>query len=311
MKIALAAFSANGISLMQRVSVMLGGKMFAPSSHTQSSVEPIGALAVWVARTFATYDALVFIGAAGIAVRAIAPHVKNKLTDPAVVVMDELGRHVIPILSGHIGGANDLALRIAAFTGAVPAITTATDIHGVPAIDSWAVRNDIAIENPEVIKHLSAAVLEGTNVGVAITERSIVPPFPITLILRPRTLVVGVGCRRGIEIDQLENCMMMFLQQCQVSLLSLKALASIDLKADEPALLRLSEKYRLPLHTYSADRLRAADGIFSHSDRVEQAVGVGNVCERAAVLCAGGRLLWGKTTYPSVALALAGVEENL
>ena len=110
----------------------------------------------WAREAFADADALLFIGACGIAVRAIAPLCRNKAADPAVLVMDEMGRHVIPILSGHIGGANDLALLLAERTGAEPVLTTATDVRGVPAIDSWAMKNDCAIENKAAIQAVSA-----------------------------------------------------------------------------------------------------------------------------------------------------------
>ncbi len=105
----------------------------------------------WAREAFADADALLFIGACGIAVRAIAPLCRDKAADPAVLVMDEMGRHIIPILSGHIGGANDLALLLAERTGAEPVLTTATDVRGVPAIDSWAMKNDCAIENKAAI----------------------------------------------------------------------------------------------------------------------------------------------------------------
>lgn len=264
----------------------------------------------WAEEVFPTSDALVFIGACGIAVRAIAPHVKDKTTDPAVIVMDELGRHVIPILSGHIGGANALAKEIAARTGAACVITTATDLNGVPAIDEWAVKNDCVIENPQAIAKVSATALAGREVGVMVTERTLQPPFPVTLVLRPRTLVIGTGCMRGVEAALYEKCLTEFLQSAGVSLLSVRALATIEQKANEPALLYFTQKYRLPLLTYPAEALRTVPGTFSHSDYVEQTVGVGNVCERAACLASGGRLLIGKTRYPGITLALAG-EENV
>jgi len=172
------------------------------------------------------------------------------------------------------------------------------------------VRNDCAIENPEAIKRVSAAALEGHEVGVMITERLLKPPFPATLILRPRTLVVGAGCRRGAEPARFEEAALDFLKACGASLLSVRALATIDRKADEPAFLDFCQKYRLPLLTYSAEQLRAVPGAFSHSERVERAVGVGNVCERAAVLASGGRLLAGKTRYEGAALALSGEAET-
>ena len=264
----------------------------------------------WAKANFDQADALLFIGAAGIAVRAIAPLVKSKTTDPAVVVMDEMGQHVIPLLSGHIGGANELARQIAALTGAQPVITTATDVRGIPAIDSWAVSQDMSIENPGAIKAVSSRALAGKSVGVAITEREIRPPFDVTLFLRPRTLALGAGCKKGVDADTFEKNALEFLRSNGVSLLSLKALASIDIKKEEPALTRFGEKYHLPFMTYDAQTLRDVPGVFAHSDYVEKTVGVGNVCERAAVKASGGRLLAGKTVFEGMTFALAGDENT-
>lgn len=262
----------------------------------------------WAREAFAQSDALLFIGACGIAVRAVAPLVRDKTRDPAVVVMDEAGRFVVPILSGHIGGANALAQAIAERTGAAPVITTATDVRGVPAIDAWAVQNGCAIENPGAIKPVSAGALAGERVGVMISERELKPPFPVTLLLRPRTLVLGAGCRRGVDADHFERCALDFLRDNGVSLLSVRALSSIDLKAREGALIAFAEKYRLPFLTYAAGALSALPGRFAHSAFVEQTTGVGCVCERAAVKASGGVLLIGKTGFAGVTLALAGEE---
>ena len=262
----------------------------------------------WARENFSCCDALLFIGACGIAVRAIAPLVKDKTADPAVLVMDEAGKHVISLLSGHLGGANALTLEIARKTGADPVITTATDLRKVPAIDNWAAENGCAIENPGAIKDVSAAALAERQVGVAITEREIRPPFPVTLFLRPRTLVLGTGCRKGTDPEAFEEKAKEFLKICGVSLLAVKALATIDIKKEEKAYLRFCEKYRLPLLTYTARELEAVPGRFSSSDYVKKTVGVDNVCERAAA-AAGGRLLTGKTILNGVTFALAG-EEN-
>lgn len=264
----------------------------------------------WTREAFADADALLFIGACGIAVRAIAPLCRDKTTDPAVLVMDEMGRHIIPILSGHIGGANDLALLLAQKTGAAPVLTTATDVRSIPAIDSWAVKNDCVIENKSAIQAVSSAALAGKSVGVAITEREIRPPFPVTLFLRPRTLTVGVGCKRGTDAAHLESCFRAFLHENGVSPLAVRAIATIDVKKDEAAILALCEKYRFPLQTYSAAELNAVPGVFAHSDFVLKTVGCGCVCERSSVLAGGGRLLVGKTAMEGVTFALAG-EENV
>lgn len=262
----------------------------------------------WAREHFDAADALLFIGACGIAVRAIAPLCRSKTTDPAVVVMDEAGRFVIPLLSGHIGGANELAVDIAARIGAIPVVTTATDGRGIPAIDTWAVHNACAIENPRAIQPVSSALLDGQQVGVMITERTLTPPYPVTLTLRPRTLVVGVGCKRGTDAAHVEACVMQFLRDNGLSLLSVRAAASIDLKADEPGLLTFCEKYRIPLLTYPAAELMAVPGVFSSSEFVLRTTGVDCVCERAAVLASGQALLVGKTRFEGVTLALAGDE---
>ena len=265
--------------------------------------------AEWARAHFGTADALLFIGACGIAVRTVAPLLRDKTTDPAVLVMDEAGRHVIPILSGHIGGANALAERIAELTGAEPVLTTATDVRGVPAIDTWAAENGCAIENPAAVRDVSAAALAGRQVGVAITEREMKPPFPVTLFLRPRTLTLGAGCKKGTDPDAFEAGALAFLKNCGVSPLSLRALASVDRKAEEAALCAFAEKYRLPFLTYSAEFLRNLPGRFAHSDFAERAVGVDNVCERAAA-AGGGVLLAGKTVFPGMTFALAGEAET-
>ncbi|MDR1598893.1 MAG: cobalamin biosynthesis protein [Oscillospiraceae bacterium] len=269
-------------------------------------VERPASVAAWTEGAFAESDALLFIGAAGVASRAIARHIRDKTTDPAVLVMDELGRHIIPILSGHIGGANRLARSLAARTGAEAVITTATDLNDVPAIDEWAVENGCAIENPEAIRAVSAAALVGRPVGVMITERTLTPPFPVTLTLRPRTLVIGAGCRRDADPDAFERSAMEFLARCGVSALSVRSLASLDIKAAEPAFLRFTAKYRLDFMTYSPKTLAGVEGVFARSEAVLQRVGVDNVCERAAALASGGRLLMGKTIIGGATFALAG-----
>ena len=127
----------------------------------------------------------------------------------------------------------------------------------------------------------------------------------MTLFLRPRTLTLGVGCKRGTDAAHLEDCFRAFLHENGVSPLAVRAVATIDVKKDEAAILALCEKYRFPLQTYSAAELNAVPGVFAHSDFVMKTVGCGCVCERAAVMT-GGRLLVGKTAMQGVTLALAG-----
>lgn len=312
MRIGIVAFTARGVQLARRLRIPLGADVFVPPSYAMGDILPMeNGVREWARAAFCAYSALIFIGAAGIAVRAVAPFIKDKTTDPAVVVLDERAMHVIPILSGHIGGANELALKIGELTGARPVITTATDLNEVPAIDTWAVKNDMVIENKDAIKAVSSSALNGEPVGVAITERAIEPPFPMTLFLRPRTLTVGVGCKRNVDSALLEKNLLDFLKICGVSPLAVCSLASIDRKADERALLDFTQKYNIPLAVYSAEDLREVQGSFTPSRWVEKTVGVDNVCERAAVRNSGGFLLMGKTIYEGMTFALATKEANI
>lgn len=295
MRIDAIAFSARGQAWGERLGI---------------AVERGTPVTQWASERFDKADALLFIGACGIAVRSIAPLCRSKTTDPAVLVMDEAGRFVIPLLSGHIGGANALAADIAARIGATPVITTATDVRGIPAIDTWAVHNDCAIENPQAIQPVSSALLDDRAVGVMITERELTPPYPVTLTLRPRTLVIGIGCKRGTSAAHIEECVTRFLKDNGLSMLSVRALASIDLKGDEPGLLAFCERFRFPLLTYSAGELMALPGVFSVSEFVRKTTGVDCVCERAAVKASGKGLLVGKMRFDGVTLALSG-DENL
>ena len=305
--VVLTAFTSAGAELAARLAGALRGRAFVPERCLVPGTEPLaGTVGDWAERWFPRADALVFVCACGIAVRAIAPHVRDKAEDPAVLVLDERGQYVIPLLSGHIGGANALARRVAALTSGAAVITTATDVNGLVAVDEWAVENDCAIENLGAVKQVSSAILEGRPVGVAVTEQEQPAPWPVTLWLRPRRLVLGAGCRRGVAPEAAAKAAADFLESAGVSPLSLRAVASIDLKRDEQALIALAERYGVPFLTFSADALRAVPGRFSASERVRLVTGVDNVCERAAVLAAGnGVLLRSKTLYPGTTFALA------
>ena len=187
MKISLTAFTDRGEALAVRITKQLNndgeqakfvrcGKRHMPADSEPACPDDGGLrplepdtyvrAADWTAKEFGRSDALIFVGAAGIAVRSIAPHVVSKTTDPAVVVIDEAGRFVIPILSGHLGGANALALCLASITGGQAVVTTATDVNGVFAFDDWARRMNCAVENTDLIREISGTLLRGGIVPV-------------------------------------------------------------------------------------------------------------------------------------------------
>lgn len=330
MKIAVFAYSRQGCGTARRILGMfpvgevqaytverLAGDGFAPIP--QPSRDFYGELFAWA-------DALVFVGACGIAVRKIAPFVRDKQADPAVLAVDELGAFVIALLSGHIGGANDLAKRLAKGLHATPVITTATDIHGRFSVDAWAARNGYVISDIAAAKAVSAAILEGDvplssdfpivtglpegvvsgnsgSVGIFISIRR-EDPFDWTLRLIPPIVHLGIGCRRGVQSAAVEEAVDSVLKEHGLDRRAVKCVASIDLKADEQGLLEFCWKNKWPVSFYSPEALREAEGDFTSSEFVRGITGVDNVCERAALLGAES-LIVKKSVHSGVTVAVA------
>ena len=333
--IGIIAFTKAGCALAKKLAEGLGlgsGSVCGPARFADElGIDAYGSLDAWTQAHFTTDDALIFVGASGIAVRAIAPHVRDKFSDPAVVSVDEAGRFVVPLLSGHVGGANELAREVAAITGGQAAVSTATDVNGLFAVDEWAARHGFAILERSIAKEISAALLDGRPVGFksdfeldekpsGVTEGAAdigfvvslddsAMPFPRTLHLVPRVATVGVGCRKGTDPSALEQAVADALAEANVSAKAVTAIASIDVKKDELAILELASKMGWSPVFYAADELAAVPGEFSSSDFVKRTVGVDNVCERAA--CAsGGELVLGKQAGGGITVAIACVKEG-
>lgn len=303
---------------------------YAHEAHADAIAVPFSSVYDVTAELFVAYDALVYIGAAGIAVRAIAPHIRSKAADPAVLVIDEQGRFVIPVLSGHLGGANALAEAIAAKLGAVPVITTATDIGGRFSPDSFAAANFLHITDLSAAKAVAAAVLAGEpiglvsdfpfencppelhpgencRVGLCIGYDTEKKPFPVTLSLVPQDLVLGIGCRRGVSAAQIAEQ----VERSGIPLERVRIVSTIDRKADEPGLLAFCREQRLKLVTCTAAVLAKVAGAFRGSDFVQETIGVDNVCERSAVCVSGGALVYPKCAGNGVTCAAAACEIRL
>ena len=256
----------------------------------------------------ARYDCLVFICAAGIAVRMLAPYLQDKYTDPAVVVCDEGGNYAISLLSGHMGGANSYTQMVADALQAQAVITTATDVQHVFAVDSWAREQQLLIGEKHLVKEISARLLQGkpvgfysdipysgnlpqgltddateAEIGICVSER-LQQPFSQTLHLVPKNLVLGVGCRSGIEAGQLEAAFQQLEKQAGIQPERICAAATIDLKQHERGLLDWIHAKKLPLMIYSSEQLAQAKGDFTPSEFVQSITGVDNVCERSAAL---------------------------
>ncbi len=301
-KIIFISFTENGLELSRKIAKFFYAEVFKPEN-----------LHEFMSEYFSEVKAIIFVGACGIAVRAIAPFLKSKLTDPAVIVIDEKGKFVIPILSGHIGGANKLSRKIAEIINAQSVITTATDLNNIIAVDEWAVKNNCRIENPDSIKKISGALLKRESVGVAITEKLQNTPWDSTLFLRPKNLILGAGCKKNTPPDKFEKTVRDFLEGAGVSELSLYAIASINLKANEKAFLEFADKNGILFFTFTPEELMSIErNYFSKSEKVLKITGADNICERSAVFCAEKisrekkvALLRSKFIFDGITLALA------
>ncbi len=353
MSIWAVCFTAAGAKLLARIadklsresiSISLWKKGSGPWPENERIKEMPTSLTEWMGEAFQKSGGILVIGAAGIAVRAAAPWIQDKFKDPPLVVMDEQGRFAIPVLSGHWGGANALAVKLAAITGGRAAITTATDVEGCFAADVFARENGLWISDRQAAKQVSADILAGLPVEVCCDfsqegqlprgltrtaggrSRLAISVFrtegksekesekeaekdnagvPMTLCLVPRLVTVGIGCRKGIGIKELKEQVMDCLEEAKIWPEAVEAIATIEIKSHEPAILSLCEEMGWSLISYSADELKNAAGEFSHSDFVEQTVGVGNVCERAAVLASGGDLAVKKQRRSGMTFAAA------
>lgn len=243
---------------------------------------------------------LIFIGACGIAVRKIAPFIKDKLTDPPVVVLDEMGINVIPVLSGHVGGANELALRIADFLNANAVITTATDVNDTFSVDVFAGKNSLGIANRTGIRKVSGKVLKGENIKISIEGYTPKETTDILIgsdvkaednaliTLYPKLYCLGIGCKKDTPSEKIEKLIFRILNENDISMENIAGIASIDLKKKERGLIEFAQRHGLPFRTFSADELSMAKGSFTASAFVKEVTGTDNVCERAAVMAAGG-----------------------
>ena len=337
MKVSIIAFTDNGMEIAYKLSNSL-----SEANDVDFTRCGKGALSTWTEEHFSTNDALIFIGAIGIALRAIAPYIKTKTKDPAVVVVDELGQFSIPILSGHIGGANELAIEISEILNAIPVITTATDINKVFAVDTWAKSQGLHILNPECIKLVSSKLLKGESVhvksdypiqgnlpknvylndledsnagyDVIITHKDLENERKNdTLLLVPQIITVGIGCRKDISFEAIESSILNIIESENYHISAINALASIDKKANEKGILEFAKKYGLPFNTYSAEELNSLEGDFTKSEFVKSVVEVDNVCERSAIKESNGKLIRRKDTCDGagVTVALAINDPNI
>ena len=329
MILSVICFTRNGYDRMKELNQAgikdMEIRMFCKCSQLKEACADIyieESIADWTEKQFAAKNAILFIGATGIAVRAIAPFAENKLTDSPVLVMDDRGRYIIPLLSGHVGGANEIAVLIAEKMGVVPVITTATDINGKFAVDVFAKKNNLAIVNKAGIAAVSSKALTDEKLTICIgkdvsfdddirtafekahaddlillSEEGADPSLeydvfigkktessPHALLeLMPQKYVLGIGCRMGKPKEDIAHLAFLLLSELEIAPEEVCAVTSVVHKRTEKGLIDFARELNVPFITYTAEELESLEGDFSVSEFVKQTTGTGCVSERAAV----------------------------
>ena len=338
------SFTPAGNALGRRLAREIPGASFwvpivcHPNYPEAQSFAGFGAL---MTQAFEEKHPLICIMATGIVIRHLCPLLQGKDTDPPVVVVDEGGRFAISLISGHLGGANKLAHTVAKLLGATPVITTATDVQGLPALDVLAPRMGLHLENLQAVKEVNMALLRGQKVilvdsehllqevlsdsqnlfePVAETLDVLQKPGPAVYVgnreypwpegwlrLRPRNLMVGVGCNQGTPAAEILELLENTFQQHQLSWHSFHTLATIAAKKDEPGLKAVVGQLGVNFTWYTKEELQPIQ-VPNPSALVERHMGVASVCEAAALKTAATKtLLVPKQKSPNVTLAVAQV----
>ncbi len=306
---AIVSFTPQGEGLAKKISGNLKEPFLDVFWNIELIHKPVS-FKQWLQENFSSLDALIFIGAMGIIVRDMAPFLKSKITDPAVVVLDEKGQFIISVLSGHLGGANTLTKGLAELLGATPVITTSSDVNGKLAIDVFAQKNHLIISSMKQAKLCAASIVSGAPVSFSCDSKiegkmpaeisfekkdakfhiNVTPyiqnSFDETLHLIPKAFVLGIGCKKGTPAKVIEARVKEELMVKNIDFRSIKAIASIEIKSEEPGLLEFARQKNIPLHFYSAEELAELEGDFTPSKFVSQITGVENVCERSAFMLA-------------------------
>lgn len=310
--IGIVSISKQGNELASRLSEGLPNSCCYTLSkwQQQDSVTINGRLSEFCAVLFEKHEALIFIMATGIVVRSIAPWIKDKSTDPAIVVVDDKGLNVISLLSGHLGGANKLTLKVAFLLDAHPVITTASDVNDLPSVDMLAQEVGLIIDDMGDAKTITAMIVNGENVelhdaeeylnphvlpcvkgavkgAIFVSNKKVIPTELPFVKLLPRNIILGVGCKKNTDVEGLWQFIASALDEHNIDVRSVLALASISIKSEEEAILKAAASLKCDLQFFETEALKEVDYLFKGSAFVLSQVGVASVSTTAAYLAGG------------------------
>ncbi|NMA87118.1 MAG: cobalt-precorrin 5A hydrolase [Tissierellia bacterium] len=343
MKIACLSFSERGKSLGEKIKKYSNqqGKYILDHFNNREVRSGIKSL---MPRLIMEYDGLIFISATGIAIRFINPYIVDKTLDPAVVVVDDMGRFSISLLSGHIGGGNELANWIGNTIGAIPVITTATDNRGIEAVDIFAMKNNYYIENMVDAKNITAMMVDGKKIGfysemdeiiqydnlIVVEDLDYIDSSIFGLIiissdydekleniksnygvcqLIPRNINIGIGCRKGVEGNKIIDAVKRELEETNLSVKGIKSIGTIEVKKDEIGIIEAAKYFDSPLKIFTIDEIKEVEDKFEGSQFVKDTIGVYSVSEPAAHLM-GGNLISRKSKYNGITISIAKEIKN-
>lgn len=341
-QIAIICITENGKNLALKLqSELKEGHIYFVKKNGEDSSENIivvrEKLKEFIPTIFNKYRYIVFIMATGIVVRTIAPLIQSKFDDPAVIVTDEKGTNVISLLSGHIGGANEMTLYISNLIGSNPVITTATDVNNKSSLDIMAKKLDGYIENfrDNVLKINSMLVnnepvglfldgdydvdtrgfklvkqeeLENLETVVVVSHKENVNSKNIIKLV-PKDIVIGVGCKRNIDSIHLQNSLKEFLHINNIDINAIKFIGSIEIKKDEQAIIDLAKYLNVPFKTFTVEEISKVDHLYSKSEWVKKNVGVYSVAEPCAHLLSESNVIIEKQKYTGITFSAGRVKK--
>lgn len=330
MKLACLSFSESGAKLGETLE---GLTKYNIVHYRNGSIE--GGIKLRMKDIWTKHKGIIFVSATGIATRFIAPYIKDKTTDPAVLVVDDRGRFVISLLSGHIGGANEIAEYISKEIGATPVITTASDSRGFESIDIFAKSNKYHMEDMKSITKLTSMMVNGKKIGIYTEEKAIInypnievikdlnrlqaidgliivssrnlkvfDPIKIPYtILRPKNINIGIGCRKGVEGKRIIKAIEEAFEKVDISTNSIKNIATVEVKKDERGIIEAAKYYNCFLNIFSIEDIEKVEDKFTKSQFVKDTIGVYSVSEPCAYLL-GGDFLLKKEKYNGITISI-------
>ncbi|EOG1933434.1 cobalt-precorrin 5A hydrolase [Providencia stuartii] len=343
-RIALFCLTPGGKALAEKIRPLLPMRCYTAEKLLSKGFEPFtNGFAATLQQAFTENDALIVIGATGITVRVLAPVIQDKMSDPAVIVMDEKGQFVISLLSGHLGGANELTNWLAEKISGQAVITTATDVNQVTSFDLLARDMDATFTDfRSSVKMLNQMMVSGKRIGIwwhpdmateqdkyaiqgliLVTDLQSLPhldalvcvsyrseeirvPVPVYQLI-PRRIIAGIGCRKATDTNEVLRLFAEQLARNNLLPESVRAIGSITLKEQEPALLALATYYQVPFTVFSAKELAPVAARFPESDFVKKTTGIGSVSRPVAWLMSKGHLIG--QTYKAQGITITlGVE---